>query len=195
MNPKFTLLKVPYYTFEFIDIPKNPFSIILFCYLGEINKSLYDKYLKIFQQTIVSVDPQNTGEFVFSDSPHVRFPLNRKYPENSYLFTLTNGEFQDSFDSNIDLLEEILDMIQSEAPESFGVYYFLADFFKLSMKFYSSLGSLFMADEEIATFGNEKSTKEVFFFLDDNQIPFPILEQEIDGVIRLKSYSMRTLTP
>lgn len=193
-NLDIKLLKVPYYIFEFTDVIRNPFSIILFCYLGEINQSLYDKYLKLFRQIIVSESPKNVNDLIYSTNPHKRFPLNKNIPENSYLFTLTNGEFQDSFDSKLDLLEEIVNMSQEENPESFAIYYFLADFFKLSLKFYSTKESLFVADEEAAMFGNENSTKEVFFFLDDDQIPFPILEREIDGVIRLKSFPFKTTT-
>lgn len=195
MNLELTLLKVPYYTCEFKDVSRNPFSIILFCYLGEINKLQYDNYLKIFRQTLITVDSQSAGEFVFNGKPHIRFPLNKNIPENSYLFTLTNGEFQDFFDSKSDLLDEIMNMVQEENPESFAVYYFLADFFKLSLKLYTSLQNLFVPDMEDAIFGNENSTKEVFFFLNDDQIPFPILEQEIDGVIKLKSFIIKPLTP
>lgn len=197
-NIELNHLKASYYTPSFINVPKNPFSIILFCYLGEINPSLYEDYLKIFKQIIVTGDTNRdtvSEDFFFENKPHDRFPLNKNIPENAYLFTLTNGEFQDSFSPDMDLLEEVIDIIQKEEPEIFSVYYFLGDFFKLSLKFYNSIKDFLKIEEESAAFSNINSTKEVYFvfdekYKDDIYNPLPILEREIDGVIRLKSFKM-----
>lgn len=187
-NLELRLIKVPYYTPVFVDIPKNPFSIILFCYLGEINPELYEKYLKLFREIIVKPDPKPILGFSLEKTSHEKFPLNKDIPENAYIFTLTSGEFQDSFDSNLDLLEEVINMIQDEEPSIFSVYHFLGDFFKLSLKFYTSIDDLLRRDEEMVRFNNINSTKEVYFILENDL--YPILEQEVDGTIRLKSINI-----
>lgn len=183
-NLKFKVLKTPYYTCEFKNVPNNPFSQVLLCYLGEISKKYYDKYLDVFVKTLQMPDV-NSKDLEYD--PEKRFPLNKDLPKNAYLFTLSKGEFQENFNSSTDLLQEILSIVQEENSDYIGVYDILADFFRLSCKFYSNIDTLFEKNAEDVWFKTIKSSKEVYFFIDENNTICPIFEQQIDGAVVCKS--------
>lgn len=65
-NIELKLLKYPYYTPIFRDVPMNSFSFILFLYLGDISIESYEKYFEIFKQILVTVDPNSSIDY----SPH-----------------------------------------------------------------------------------------------------------------------------
>lgn len=178
-------LEYPYYIADFTNVPMNPFSIMLFSFLGNINQDVYDEYLQILVDVLKSPDPdiKENHNFFFGSDPHKRFPLNTYIPKNAYLFSLTNGETPEIFPKEKDLLKEIIDNIQDTENLSYEMYFFLADFFKISMIVYESPQSMFKTEE--TSYTTYKSNKEVYFLINDNNLK-PILELQLDGAIVLK---------
>ena len=161
----FDSIDPPYYRGTFTELPMNPFSIILFLHLGRINKELYDKYIGIFKDTII------TDSFL------------KKRPEDSIVKVTFVNNIMKMKPSNP--IKEILDTFQEENSKNHNVYILLAEIFKLYLKIYKSgNGIIFDHDNLIYKSGIKELLNEVYLYYSKDKY-YPIMKQEIDGSIRV----------
>lgn len=160
---KLEILAAPYYKGMFTELPMNPFSIVLFQYLGEINKKLYDKHLNIFMEIMFTED---------SSGKHNVESLLEGALWNSMIVSKSR--------------ENLLSVIQDENYEEFLILQSLYEFFKLSYKIYSHKNDILKLNREIDLEYIKGSNREVYLY-EKNKKYYPILSQELDGIIRVKS--------
>lgn len=139
----FQMINPPYFRTTFTHVPNNPFAIMLFARFGRIDVELYEDNLEVFKREIVMPDPEvdlNRLKLSYRGrGPHKIFPNNVDIPENSYLFSLTNGVAQIKLGS-VDLYDEIISQAVGLSPSTLEIYDFLGDYFRVEIKIFQGIG-------------------------------------------------------
>jgi len=154
----------PYYYAIFNTVPHNPFSVMLFSYLGEISPLLYKNNLEKFKDHLNKIKSND-------DTKNLSF-----FKEN----IMANYNIKsESWSKN--LIEDI----QSENSSNISIYYILSIYFNLSYIGFNSKEELFLNNK--SNFYYNYSSREVYFLLNKEKIPFNILKQDTNGNIRVHS--------
>lgn len=152
----------PYYYTVFNTVPHNPFSVMLFSYLGEISPLLYKNNLEKFKDHLNKINFKEDRAKIFQ----VNIEGNYNIKSEKWIKSLTED-------------------VQVDNSSNLTTYYILSIYFQLSYFIFRSKEELFLQDKTIIN--NYYSSREVYFLLNNEKIPFNILKQDTNGNIRVHS--------
>lgn len=151
----------PYYYAIFNTVPHNPFSVMLFSYLGEISPLLYKNNLEKFKDYLNKINFKEDRDKFFKENIMANYNIK-----------------SESWNKN--LIEDI--QLENSSNDFYSI---LSIYFNLSYISFNSKEELFLNNKMI--FYDNYSSREVYFLLNNEKIPFNILKQDTNGNIRVHS--------
>ena len=178
------LIYYPYYTATFNEVPNNPFSIMLFAYLGEISPILYNNNLEKFKKTLNEINEN------FKKEKESSYGSNGK--NNFTKYVIESYPFYDRKSNK--WIANLIEDVQKEKYFNEDIYEIVSKYFNLSyfisdkgMELYNILRNNNNNNPILNEDTISASSREIYFLFDEEKVPLNILKQDTNGNIRCHS--------